>query len=127
MNKLIHPNSVDPLMTIGCLSQDSIDYPKRLLDLCDPPKKLFYIGNAGLLNQPMVAIVGARKASHTGLLHADHFAAGLGRSGYHIVSGLAYGIDSAAHRSVLALGGQAKLLRFVETAWIVFIQARIGT
>ena len=79
MNKLIDPNSIDPLMKIRCLSQDSVEYPRRLLDLCDPPKKLFYIGNVGLLNQPMVAIVGARKASQTGLLHAHHFAAGLGR------------------------------------------------
>lgn len=110
MNKLIDPNSADSLMTIRCLSQDSVEYPRRLLDLCDPPKKLFYIGNVGLLNQPMVAIVGARKASQTGLLHAHHFAAGLGRSGYHIVSGLAYGIDSAAHRSVLALRGPSQTI-----------------
>jgi len=110
MNKLIAPNSVDPVMTIRCLSQDSVEYPKRLLDLCDPPKKLFYIGNVQLLNQPMVAIVGARKASNAGLLHAHQFAAGLGRNGYHIVSGLAYGIDSAAHRSVLALGGPSQTI-----------------
>jgi len=58
----------------------------------------------------MVAIVGARKASQTGLLHAHHFAAGLGRSGYHIVSGLACGIDSAAHRSVLALRGPSQTI-----------------
>lgn len=58
----------------------------------------------------MVAIVGARKASHAGLLHAQRLAAELGRGGYHIVSGLAYGIDSAAHRSVLALGGPSQTI-----------------
>ena len=110
MSKPTTLSSEDFFHSICCLSQDSADYPKRLCDLSDPPRKLFYIGNIALLRQPMLAIVGARRASRAGLLYAQHFAAGLGLAGYHIVSGLAYGIDSAAHRSILDLDGPSKTI-----------------
>lgn len=80
------------------------------MDLSDPPQKLFYRGDLALLNKPMLAIVGARKASRTGLLYADHFAALLGSAGYHIISGMALGIDSAAHRSILNQGSSSKTI-----------------
>ena len=95
---------------IQSITQGSPHYPKRLLDLNDPPKRLFYMGDIGLLSQPMLAVVGARKASSSGLLLAQHFSSALGLAGYHIISGMAYGIDSAAHRSILDIGGDCKTI-----------------
>ncbi len=102
-----------PLITdlhIQSITLDNPRYPKRLFDLSDPPKRLFYIGNLGLLAQPMLAVVGARKASPSGLLQAQRFSAALGHAGYHIVSGMAYGIDSAAHQSILGLNARCKTI-----------------
>lgn len=95
---------------IQSIAQGSPLYPKRLLDLSDPPKRIFYIGDIGLLTQPMLAVVGARKASPSGLLLAHHFSSTLGLAGYHIISGMAYGIDSAAHRSILDIGASCKTI-----------------
>ena len=66
MSKPTTLSSEDFFPSICCLSQDSADYPKRLCDLSDPPRKLFYIGNIALLRQPMLAIVGARRAPGPG-------------------------------------------------------------
>lgn len=93
---------------IQSITQGCPHYPKRLLDLSDPPKRLFYIGDIQLLTQPMLAVVGARKASSSGLLLTQHFSSALGLAGYHIISGLAYGIDGAAHRSILDIRGNCK-------------------
>ncbi len=95
---------------IQSIAQGSPLYPNRLLDLSDPPKRLFYIGDIGLLTQPMLAVVGARKASPSGLLLAQHFSSTLGLAGYHVISGMAYGIDSAAHRSILDIGADCKTI-----------------
>lgn len=69
-----------------------------------PPPLLAIKGNAGLFHPPAVAIVGARNASATGARMARMLAAGLGQQGYAIVSGLARGIDAAAHEASLATG-----------------------
>ncbi|BEI41847.1 hypothetical protein PHIN9_17780 [Polynucleobacter sp. HIN9] len=95
---------------IQSITQGSSFYPKRLLDLSDPPKRLFYIGDIGLLTQPMLAVVGARKASPSGLLLAQRFSSALGLAGYHIISGMAYGIDGAAHRGILDIGASCKTI-----------------
>jgi len=95
---------------IQSVTQRCPHYPKRLLDLCDPPKRLFYIGDIQLLTQPMLAVVGARKASPSGLLLAQHFSSALGLAGYHIISGMAYGIDGAAHRSILDIRADCKTI-----------------
>lgn len=58
----------------------------------------------------MLAVVGARKASLSGLLQAQHFSAALGLAGYHIISGMACGIDGAAHQSILGLNTTAKTI-----------------
>ena len=79
-------------------------YPNRLNDLYDPPSGLYIDGDLGLLNVPMIAIVGSRKASTEGLKNAAAFAQGLSRAGLLIVSGLARGIDGAAHQATLSLG-----------------------
>ncbi len=95
---------------IQSITQECPHYPERLFDLSDPPKRLFYIGNIQLLTQPMLAIVGARKASSSGLLLAQHFSSALGLAGYHIISGMAYGVDSAAHRSILDIRSPCKTI-----------------
>lgn len=80
-------------------------YPKALLEISDPPPFLYAKGNLALLNIPSIAIVGSRNASVQGEKNAEAFAQGL--SGYNlcIVSGLALGIDGAAHRGALKANG----------------------
>lgn len=80
------------------------DYPRALLDLNDAPILLYGEGRRELLGQPGVAIVGSRNATRQGAENAARFAGHLGRSGLSIVSGLAGGIDSAAHRGALEAG-----------------------
>jgi DNA processing protein len=88
------------------ISRGDKHYPNRLNDLYDPPSGLYIDGDLGLLNVPMIAIVGSRKASTEGLKNATVFAQGLSRAGLLIVSGLARGIDGAAHQATLSLGPQ---------------------
>jgi DNA processing protein len=76
-------------------------YPKRLLDLRDPPSPLYIYGDAALFERPAIAIVGSRKASLQGLYIASELSRGLAEAGFLIVSGLARGIDGAAHRAAL--------------------------
>jgi DNA processing protein len=80
------------------------NYPPRLNDLYDPPKHLYIDGNPDLLQMPMVAIVGSRKASAEGLKNTALFAEELSRAGLLIISGLARGVDGAAHKAILSLG-----------------------
>ena len=86
------------------LAWDDPDYPRAFLELTDPPIVLFCKGNASLLNAPSLAMVGSRNASPAGLRTAEAFAESFAASGLNVVSGLALGIDAAAHRGAL-LGG----------------------
>ena len=84
-------------------------YPQALAAI-DPPPPLIYVkGHAGHLARPMLAIVGARNGSAAGQKLARLFAAGTGAAGFVIVSGLARGIDAAAHEAALATGTVAVL------------------
>ena len=76
-------------------------YPADLADIPDPPPILWAIGNTDLLRRPMVAMVGARNASSLGTRMARKLAADLSDAGYVVVSGLARGIDTAAHLAAL--------------------------
>ncbi len=78
------------------------DYPRALLEIADPPTILYAEGDTARLNMPSVAIVGSRNATRQGLSDAHAFARELSSAGYCIVSGLALGIDAAAHRGGLA-------------------------
>lgn len=78
------------------------DYPQHLLSADDPPLLLYAKGNTALLNRPMLAMVGSRNATAQGVRDAEAFARTLGDAGLTIVSGLALGIDAAAHRGALA-------------------------
>lgn len=80
-------------------------YPAALREIAQPPMLLFVQGDADWLAMPQVAIVGARSASPQGIENAQAFAAELARRGLAITSGLALGIDGAAHHGALAGGG----------------------
>ncbi|MGE5179335.1 MAG: DNA-processing protein DprA, partial [Bacteroidota bacterium] len=84
---------------------ESPDYPARLRDLANPPDPLFVRG-AWDHEGPVVAIVGARSALGDGLEMARRLAADLAREGAAVVSGLARGIDAAAHEGALEAGGR---------------------
>jgi len=77
------------------------DYPEPLLQLADPAAVLYLQGRRELLGAPALAIVGSRNATRQGELNARAFAAHLGSCGLAIVSGLARGIDAAAHLGAL--------------------------
>jgi DNA processing protein len=77
-------------------------YPKTLLEIADPPPLLYVVGRAELLQRACFAIVGSRNASAQGERNAESFAKALSDSGLTIVSGMAVGIDAAAHRGGLA-------------------------
>ncbi|HEX3136621.1 MAG TPA: DNA-processing protein DprA, partial [Casimicrobiaceae bacterium] len=78
-----------------------------LLTIGDPPPVLHYAGKPDLLNRPALAIVGSRNATPQGRENAEAFAAALSAAGLTIVSGLAQGIDAAAHRGGLAGAGSS--------------------
>ncbi|CCV14065.1 DNA-processing protein DprA [Mesorhizobium sp. STM 4661] len=80
------------------------DYPSLLKSMDHPPPLLAVRGEGAVFRLPAVAIVGARNASLAGIKMARTLAAELGRDGYGIVSGLARGIDTAAHQGSLATG-----------------------
>lgn len=88
-------------------------YPAALLQIPDPPILLYASGDIDLLGRPMLAVVGSRNATAQGLSNAEQFSAALSQAGLTIVSGLALGIDAAAHRG--ALRGQASTVAVLGT------------
>jgi DNA processing protein len=78
------------------------DYPRLLLEIADPPPLLYAQGRVELLQRPGLAIVGSRNASAQGERNAEEFAKALSSAGLTVISGLALGIDAAAHRGGLA-------------------------
>lgn len=93
------------------------DYPQALMHLPDAPPVLWVRGNPALLHRPMVAMVGARNASSLGLRMARRLAEGLGQGGQVVVSGLARGIDSAAHEAALETGTVAVMAGGVDVTY----------
>ena len=93
-------------MTLGhrLIKKTSPDYPVGLGDLEDPPS-LFVDGTLG--EMPGVAVVGTRRCTRYGIDLAEAFGVAIARSGWTTVSGLARGIDAAAHRGCLRDGGHA--------------------
>ncbi|QWD64062.1 DNA-processing protein DprA [Polynucleobacter sp. MWH-UH2A] len=88
------------------LFRKDANYPPRLNDLFDPPSPLYICGNLDLLKMPMIAVIGSRQASANGLRNAALFANQLAQSGALIISGLARGIDGAAHRATINAPGK---------------------
>ena len=87
------------------LQRDDERYPECLRELPDPPSCLWVRGDLALLDRPCVAIVGTRRATAYGERVARELARGLAVAGATVISGLARGIDSAAHRGALDAGG----------------------
>jgi DNA processing protein len=81
-------------------------YPDRLRTIAEPPLVLFVRGGIEPADDPAVAVVGARRASDYGRRIAEELGRGLAQAGLTVVSGLAAGIDGAAHRGALAVGGR---------------------
>ncbi len=88
-------------MSINTIHRGSPNYPECLLDLGSPPPQLYTIGDAGFLASPLVSIVGTRDPTNYGLRVARNLAGALSRAGVTIVSGMARGIDAAAHHAAL--------------------------
>lgn len=80
------------------------DYPAAPAAIADPPPALFVKGDSTLLNNPTIAIVAARNASTNGKRFTQEMATNVGNAGYVIVSGLARGVDGAAHLGAHATG-----------------------
>ena len=81
------------------------DYPTLLKQISSPPVILFSRGDVSAASRPAVAIVGSRRGSRSGLFVAEKLGRGLASAGFVVVSGMARGIDSAAHRGALSAGG----------------------
>jgi DNA processing protein len=91
---------------VRILIENHVAYPRMLREIHDPPGVLFIRGELKPGDALAVGIVGTRHATHYGLRQADRLAAGLARAGLTVVSGLARGIDGAAHRGAMAAGGR---------------------
>ena len=101
----------DPLNHIITLAD--ADYPQALLNIPDPPLLLYIKGRRDLLNNSSLAIVGSRNASTQGIRNAESFAQAISEAGLCIVSGMAHGIDTAAHLG--GLRGRGSTIAVVGT------------
>lgn len=88
------------------LHRDDDNYPTLLKEIHRPPPVLYVSGNPHALSLPQVAVIGARRATRAGLDNARDFAADLASAGFAITSGLALGVDAAAHSGALKVGGK---------------------
>ncbi len=91
---------------VQIISRADERYPKKLLNIYDPPPILYAKGNLELFDLPAIAIVGSRKSSVHGRRFASDLAGALAQHGIGVVSGMALGIDGAAHEGCLAAGGK---------------------
>ncbi|MDD5044405.1 MAG: DNA-processing protein DprA [Candidatus Omnitrophica bacterium] len=82
------------------------DYPQNLKEIYDPPILLYVKGKLSAKDDLSIAIVGSRRASFYGLNNAQKFAQDLADTGFTVVSGLARGVDTAAHKGALSAGGR---------------------
>ena len=116
--------SVAQTIASGCTFEDAVDqqqkmletgavlvpiadprYPARLKEIFDPPIALFARGRLDLLQSVMLGVVGTRRPTQYGIAATERLSPDLAQAGLTIVSGMARGIDTAAHRSALAVGG----------------------
>ena len=88
------------------LMWDQPDYPALLAEISDAPPLLFVAGDPGILEKPQLAMVGSRRASRPGMDTAAAFSRSLAGAGFVINSGLALGIDAAAHQAAVDVGGR---------------------
>lgn len=111
--KLLNPNWTEfeayqqemQAFDIRFLLFDEVDYPEALRHIPDPPLVLYYKGNIRAVNQNAIGMVGARKATPVGKHVARQMGNELADAGICVVSGMAYGIDTEAHRGAVDAGG----------------------
>ena len=101
----------DPLNSIITIEDSA--YPQLLLNISDPPLLLYVKGRLDLLNHASLAIVGSRNATVQGVRNAEAFAQAISEAGLTIISGMAHGVDSAAH--VGGLKGSGSTIAVVGT------------
>ncbi len=92
--------------SIKLISRDNAEYPRRLAEIVDAPSMLYCRGTMETTDELAIAIVGTRHATSYGIRQAERLSHSLALAGFTIVSGLARGIDAAAHRGALAAGGR---------------------
>lgn len=110
----------DPTNAIITLADT--DYPSQLLNITDPPPLLYFKGRRELLQFPALAVVGSRNATPQGLLNAEAFSEASSNAGLCIISGMALGIDTAAHHG--GLRGAAASLAVVGTGLDIVYPAK---
>lgn len=93
-------------MDLKIIKTDDSKYPKQLKEIKNPPKKLYLLGNEKILEDKSVAIVGSRCYSEYGKEYATKFSKELAIQGITIISGMALGIDTFAHKGALSVGGK---------------------
>ena len=98
------------------------EYPPLLLEIPDPPLMLYVKGRHDLLTRPAIAVVGSRNATAQGAANAERFAEALSQAGLCVVSGMALGIDTAAHKG--ALRGPGSTVAVIGTGADVVYPAR---
>ncbi len=91
---------------VGLISCEDKEYSKRLLNIEDYPFFLFYKGDISLLCKKSLAVVGTRMPSAYGKVVTERFCGEIAENGIVVVSGLAYGVDSIAHRKTMEVGGK---------------------
>lgn len=97
-------------------------YPRTLLDIPDPPLMLYAKGRLELLSSPSLAVVGSRNATTQGVVNAEKFSEVLSQAGLTIISGMALGIDTAAHQG--GLRGQGATVAVIGTGIDIVYPAR---
>lgn len=104
------------------LTLGDADYPKALLDIADPPLILYAKGRLELLSHPALAVVGSRNATTQGVINAEKFSETLSQAGLTIISGMALGIDTAAHHG--GLRGTGSTVAVIGTGADIVYPAR---
>lgn len=98
INKIVHNLQKDEIKVTTILSDD---YPQKLKDIPDPPTVLYYKGDLSLVDKTSIAVVGSRKCTSYGAKVVDLFVKQLAPHDFVIISGMAFGIDEAAHKSAI--------------------------
>lgn len=104
--KLAYFRDVLQTMDVAVITQSDADYPSLLKNIPKAPPVLYVRGNRDVLHLPQLAMVGSRHATPSGLQNTQQFANYMSRSGFVITSGLALGIDAAAHMACINAGGK---------------------
>jgi DNA processing protein len=105
------------------IARDEPDYPPMLAEIDAAPPLISVLGNARILGRRVIAVVGSRNASLNGRRFAGNISAALGAAGFVVVSGMARGIDTAAHRGALATGTVAVVAGGID---VVYPQENAG-